>query len=331
MSKIAIRFKASPTHGMGHMVRQLHLGKAMREAGHSITYFIDDYKPSTEALTGFEFRVIQSGEIFLNQWNSVDLAIIDQKENSAEYILALRPYARKIVDFEDLGEGRQLVDLLVDCNLEEAESTNIRPNVKTLFGLPYTILHPDFETYNKNPRNFPPSIRSIVVTLGGTDPKNLTAPLTKFLLEKNTSLAITVLTGPGFRDWQALEKLQFTWSQLQIRHNISNMAETLVAHDAVFCSGGITLHEAMATGTPAIVLNQVPHQEKKARYFENIGAAVNLGLADNWDSQLAVKALALTQEKLESMSQIGRRLIDGRGIHRVLAELQILLNDKTTT
>lgn len=325
MSKIAIRFKASTTHGMGHMIRQLHLGKALRQAGHTVVYFIDNYKPSIDALSGFEFQVIHPDETFLNPKNKYDLAIIDQKENSAEYIKALQPHARKIVGFEDLGEGRNLVDLLIDCNLEESESIQVNPCVKTLFGLSYTILHPDFEVYNKKPRNFPPAIGSALVTLGGTDPKKLTAPLTRTLLETNTALAVTVLTGPGFSDWQTLEKLQLVWNQLQIRHNISNMAETLSEHDAVFCSGGITLHESMAAGTPAIVLNQVPHQEKKAKYFEKAGAAINLGMGDNWNAQSVKKALELKQDQLESMSRIGRNLIDGKGIHRVLKELQALL------
>lgn len=326
MSKIAIRFKASPTHGMGHMVRQLHLGKALRQAGHTITYFIDDYKPSLDELAGFDFHIIQSDEIFLSRECKFDLVIIDQKDNTKDYIQALRRYVGKIVDFEDLGEGRQWVDLLIDCNLDETEKNNVNTNVKALFGLPFTILHTDFEYYNKAPRNFPPTIRSALVTLGGTDPKNMTAPLVKTILEQNNSLAMTVLTGPGFSDWQALEKLQLIWNHLQIRHNISNMAETLAGHDAVFCSGGITLHESMATGTPAIVLNQVPHQEKKAKFFEKFGAAINLGLADNWDSRLVAKALALTREQLESMSRIGKHLVDGKGLQRVLVELQKLLN-----
>jgi hypothetical protein len=58
---------------------------------------------------------------------------------------------------------------------------------------------------------------------------------------------------------------------------------------------------------------------------------MNLGLADNWSDQLVTQALSLRQAQLESMSQIGKRLIDGRGIHRVLAELQILLNDQATS
>lgn len=326
MSKIAIRYKASPIHGMGHMVRQLHLGKILRTEGHSITYFIDDFKPSVEAKEGFDYRIIDPAEVFLKgPEDNVDLVIIDQKDNDAGYICSLRPHARKIVSFEDLGDGRQTVDLLIDCNLSEEETRHVKPGVKTLFGLPYTILHPDFEKHNRQPRSFPPAIQSVLVTLGGTDPKNLTVPLVKTILERNDSLSLTVLTGPGFGDWESLEKLQFNWSQLQVRHNISNMAETLAAHDVVFCSGGITLHEALASGTPPIVLNQVPHQEKKAKYFENLGAAVNLGLAGNWDTQLVGKTLAFNKEQLETMSQIGKSLIDGKGIYRVAEEIRKLL------
>lgn len=325
MSKIAIRYKASPTHGMGHMVRQLHLGKALINEGHSVTYFIDNFKPSIEAQAGLDYHIIQPTEIFLKQGDNVDLVILDQKENEAEYLRNLRPHTRKIVDFEDLGEGRNLVDLLIDCNLEKEDAKNINANIKTLFGLPYTILHPDFERYNQQVRYFPSAIKSALLTLGGTDPKNLTVPLAKIILEQSTAPSLTILIGSGFRDWQALEKLQYTWSQVQVRHNISDMAATLFHNDVVFCSGGVTLHEAMAVGTPAIVLNQVPHQEKKAKYFENLGAAINLGLAENWDTQQVVKALALKQSQMEIMSQTGKKLIDGKGLYRVMSEINKFL------
>ena len=324
MSKIAIRYKASPSQGLGHMVRQLHLGKILQEEGHSVTYFIDDFKPSVEAKFGFNYRIINPAEIFLKKpEDHVDLLIIDQKDNNAEYIRNLRLHARKIVSFEDLGEGRHLVDLLIDCNLGEEEARLVRPGVKTLFGLPYAILHPDFEIYNQRLRQFPPTIQSALVTLGGTDPGNLTVPLVKTILKQKTSISLTVLTGPGFSDSKALEALDC--KQLQVRHNISNMAETLAAHDVVFCSGGVTLHEALATGTPPIVLNQVPHQEKKAKYFENLGAAINLGLAGNWDTRLAKETLTLKKDRLETMSRIGRNLIDGKGLHRVREEIHNLL------
>ena len=326
MSKIAIRYKASPTHGMGHMVRQLHIGNLLLREGHSVTYYIDDFKPSVEAKAGFDYRIINPDDIFLKKpEDHVDLIILDQKDNDAAYISALRPHTRKILSFEDLGDGRHLVDLLIDCNLDKEEMARVKSGVKILFGLPYTILHPDFERYNRQPRQFPSIIRSVLVTLGGTDPKNLTVPLVKTILEQNNSILLTVLTGPGFSDWAALETLQFNWNQLQVRHNISNMAETLAAHDVVFCSGGVTLHEALATGTPPIVLNQVPHQEKKAKYFEKLGAAINLGLAGNWDTRLVGETLAFKKEQLETMSRIGRSLIDGKGIHRVLEEIRILL------
>lgn len=329
MHTIAIRCKASATHGMGHLVRQLHLGRSLSEAGHSVVYFIDDYRPAAETLdkSGFPYHIAGPGELFLRILaEPVDLAIIDQKDNDAEYIRNLRPRARKIASFEDLGDGRDLVDLLVDANLEESQWGNIDPRALCLFGLPYVVLHPDFERYNRQPRSFPPTIRSALITMGGTDPKNLTVPLARSLLERKNCPSLTALTGAGFRDWLALEKLQMSWGGLRALHNVPNMAEVLADHDVVFCSGGVTLHEAMAVGTPAFAINQVPHQEKKARYFEKLGAAVNLGMAEVWDAGEIGGILELTGERLESMSRIGKSLVDGKGLRRVADELGKLLN-----
>jgi hypothetical protein len=63
-----------------------------------------------------------------------------------------------------------------------------------------------------------------------------------------------------------------------------------------------------------------------ARVFHRIVTAINLGMADNGEPQSVKKALELKQDQLESMSRIGRNLIDGKGIHRVLKELQALLD-----
>ncbi|MBI4389837.1 MAG: hypothetical protein HY580_06615 [Nitrospinae bacterium] len=328
MHKIAIRCKASSTHGMGHLVRQLHLGKSLSEAGNSVVYFVDDYRPAVEALdqSGFPYHIAGPGENFLRKLTeAVDLAIIDQKDNDAGFIQNLRPRARKIASFEDLGDGRNLVDLLVDANLEESRWGDAGPGVRGLFGLPYIVLHPEFERYNRQPRSFPSTVRSALITMGGTDPKNLTVPLARALLERKNCPALTAVTGAGFRDWLALEKLQMSWSGLQALHNIPNMAEILAGHDIVFCAGGVTLHEAMAVGTPAFAINQVPHQEKKARYFEERGAAVNLGMAENWDAGKVLEILELKGERLESMSRIGKDLVDGKGLRRVAEELGKLM------
>ena len=168
-----------------------------------------------------------------------------------------------MVSFEDLGEGRNHVDLLVDCNLGEEQSTELP--VQTLFGNNYAVLAEEFEAYHSKPRVFKNTIKSVLVTFGGTDPHSLTPTLAEKLLHIQPGLSITLLAGPGNRNIPALKYLESKHEKVKLMESTSEMAQTLFAHDIVFCAGGVTLHEAMAVGTPAFVINQVQHQVRQSR------------------------------------------------------------------
>ena len=96
------------------------------------------------------------------------------------------------------------------------------------------------------------------------------------------------------------------------------MARILANHDVVFCSGGVTLHEAMSVGTPAIVINQAPHQEEKAEFAEKAGAAINLGRTKSWDENRLTGIFKLGRKNLEDMSMAGKKYIDGKGLKKVV-------------
>ncbi|MBT3923516.1 MAG: hypothetical protein HOF21_13180, partial [Nitrospina sp.] len=88
---------------------------------------------------------------------------------------------------------------------------------------------------------------------------------------------------------------------------------------------GVTLHEAMAVGTPAFVINQVAHQEMKTKRAQ--GAAMNLGMAESWNQSRLPEILNSSPETLEKMSQAGKNLIDGKGLIRVIDEIELLLRE----
>ena len=154
--------------------------------------------------------------------------------------------------------------------------------------------------------------------MGATDPKNLALLLTRFLLQEKHDLKLTVLIGHNATVIPELSKLSAQFKSLNVLGPISNMAQTLWEHDAVICSGGVTLHEAIAVGTPAFAVNQLEHQQTKAQFVENSGAAINLGLGNQYDAEKLRKALNFKKSKLESMSLQAKQLIDGRGIFRVI-------------
>jgi UDP-2,4-diacetamido-2,4,6-trideoxy-beta-L-altropyranose hydrolase len=329
MAKIAIRCKASFTTGMGHVYRQLHLGKVLREQGMEIQFFVPEYPPAIDLLrkNNFALTVVDKEEGLPKEMEDCfDLMILDIQDTTKEFISSLRHRAKKIVSFENLGEGRSCVDLLIDCNLDPKESLQIKTEVKPLFGLAYSVLAAEFGEYHQHQKTFSPTLESLLVTMGGTDPNNLTIKLAEVFRKWENEISITFVVGPGFKETHTLNARTASMQSVQILSNAGNMAELLFNHDAVFCSGGVTLHESLAVGTPAFVINQVPHQREKTRPIEQLGAAIDLGLPEDFDPKIISGIIDTSKNQLESMSRKGKELVDGRGIYRVADEIQSLID-----
>jgi UDP-2,4-diacetamido-2,4,6-trideoxy-beta-L-altropyranose hydrolase len=320
MPKIAIFCKASFSHGMGHLVRQSHIAKILHNRGNEITFFIPDYSLAQLWLDQCGLSHQTSNDI--EQVNS-DLIILDVQDTTAAFIKKHRQDKKAMVSFEDLGEGRNHVDLLVDCNLGEEKSAGLP--VKTLFGHNYAVLAEEFEKYHSKSRVFKNTIESVLVTLGGTDPHSLTPTLAEKLLHIRPGLSITLLAGPGNGNIPYLKYLASKHQKVKLMESTSEMAQTLFAHDIVFCAGGVTLHEAMAVGTPAFVINQVQHQVDKANRAEKQGAALNLGMADSWAENRLPEILQSSPKILEKTSQAGKSMIDGKGLKRIVDAIDELL------
>jgi UDP-N-acetylglucosamine:LPS N-acetylglucosamine transferase len=95
----------------------------------------------------------------------------------------------------------------------------------------------------------------------------------------------------------------------------------LRSHRLVISSGGNTLYEAAATGTPTFVTWEDPHEEEQALAFMAAGATRVLGQGTKIDvgvvREMIGKALESPQ-MLSTMAQEGRRLVDGHGARRIV-------------
>ena len=316
MPKINILCKASVVEGLGHLIRQIHIARELRKQNADIIFYIPRFPTAEDILKKHNFTYstvdnFDSAPIAMR--DETDATILDIQDTPSSLIKNLRIQSDKIVSFEDHGEGRNQVDLLVDCNLNTEDSINISSKTTPLFGLPYSVLAPEFENFHLEKRNFSEQISSLLITFGGTDPYNITLDLVRYLPKKTKT---TVIAGPGFQNVKALQELDPTY--FCIVQNVENMASILSSHDAVFCSGGVTLHEAMCVGTPAFVISQVEHQEEKAKSAESLGAAINLGKANSWDKNRLSEVFNLKKNERQKMSAAGKNQIDGKGLKRIV-------------
>jgi len=299
MAKINIYCKASLTHGMGHLIRQTRIAKEIRDHN-DIFFYIPDFPAAANVLKqhSFSFSTVESFRPA-----KADITILDIQDTPLPFIQELKQQSKKIISFED--QSGNNIDLLIDCNINADDKADI----KSLFGLPYAVLAPEFEQLHSEKRSFSNKIQSLLVTFGGTDPHNITLDLVKHIPENFKTTIIA-----GFQNQNALQE----FSNAHVVQNVQDMARTLADHDAVFCSGGVTLHEAMCVGTPAFVISQVAHQEDKAKAAENVGAAINLGQAKSWDKNRLPEIFKLGNESLQTMSAAGKNCIDGNGLNRVV-------------
>jgi spore coat polysaccharide biosynthesis predicted glycosyltransferase SpsG len=328
MPSVAIHCKASMSDGMGHIYRQINLANELKKEGWKIFFYIPHFAPAIDLLSQTEFTsIIIDPKSNVAQYlkKKFDFVILDIQDTTESLVFSIQKYTRYIASFEDLGAGRNHVDILVDCNLPSSKIKNLPSSTRGLFGTDYSLLHPDFAYYHSESRNFDTFLKSALISMGATDPQNLTLPLTSFILHEKHELKLTVLVGHNTKITHELNQLSNQFKLLNIQGPVSNMAQILWGHDVVICSGGVTLHEAISVGTPALVINQVEHQQTKARFVEKSGAAINLGMGIQHDVEKLRGALNLKKHELELMSLKAKQLIDGRGLYRIIDAMNKLI------
>ena len=316
MPKINIFCKASFKHGLGHLIRQIHIANEFTKQNKEVYFYIPIFQTAIDILKQYNlsYSTIENfNSVPALKTEDTEITVLDIQDTTRAFIENLKKKCKNIISFEDQGEGRNFTDLLIDCNLNPEDSKKISSSTKTLFGLPYSVLGPEFVKLHLGQRNFQDQIQSLLITFGGTDPFNITIELAKHIPK---IMKITIVIGPGLQNQKTL--LDLSNDHITIKEHVERMAPMLANHDGVFCSGGVTLHEAMCVGTPAFVINQVEHQEDKARIAESQGAAVNLGQANSWDTNRLAKIFNLDNKVLQKMSATGKKCIDGKGLNRVV-------------
>ena len=105
------------------------------------------------------------------------------------------------------------------------------------------------------------------------------------------------------------------------------LAARLAAADVAIVSGGQTLNEALALGTPALVTMTAANQLRQIRAAARAGACVSLGRLDSPRSndRLSRELDRIADLRLrKTLSGVARRLVDGRGAIRVAEALDSL-------
>ena len=291
---IVFRFVYGTDIGTGHLYRSLTLANHLQHHNVSLTNISTEDVP--DDMSG-GWSINQYPEFFFGY----DVIVNDVLQTTVQEMALLRQYA-PVIAVEDAGTGADLATHAVNALYKD--------NDLTFSGSDWAILRPEFITA----KNVPIKDRDIdvLVTFGGTDPNGLTERLHATFAENGYDVdkKIVFVQPPG------------SPKHLDGAEVSPNMATLLSRSKMVFTSGGRTLYEAAATGTPAFVICQNIRESTHAHLGFEFGNNY-LGMHNFLTRMKILGSLRYTtDETLQQMSDQAYRSIDRKGLQRFLSLIE---------
>ncbi len=292
--KILFVVAGNSTIGLGHVYNALIIANDILD--HEIEFLVPaDSELAYDVISSKNYKVTkQSQNSLVDDISLIQPAIVinDLLDTTEEYMVAVKNLGVHIINFEDLGAGSKMADLVVNAIYPEEKKY---PN--HFFGENYFILRDEF-IFNHATKEIKPEVKNVLITFGGVDPSNLTLLALDSIYEFCTELNITIdiVTGPGYTNFKSIERFE----KANVYKNVKNISEFMFNADLIFTSAGRTIYEVASIGTPAIVIAQnareLTHFFASEKYgFINLGLGKNLAkselldqfekIVDNYDNR----------------------------------------------
>jgi spore coat polysaccharide biosynthesis predicted glycosyltransferase SpsG len=349
VSRVLVRVDGSRAIGLGHVRRCLTIAAGLRGAGLAPVFLTREGEPAVRAwieAAGFAARGVSGDDLGADRDATrgaiqaigpaalladlpTDLTV-GASGAYLDYLAALKATGVGLAIVDDLNVLDFPADLVINPNVGAEDLPYPRKDgARHLLGTRYFPCPPDVAAAGDD-RIVRPRATRVLVTLGGGEAGALPARVVEGLsaTREASGLEVRVLLGLGGSDRVALDRAVAAFpGRLALVDRVTDLAPALGWADLAVIAGGMTKYEAAAAGVPALVLAQVRHQEAPAERFAAAGSATYLGPAGRVDAaRIARGADALLPDagRRRGMSEAGRRLVDGRGVARVVERLAAL-------
>jgi len=336
---ILFRCDANVTMGTGHVMRCLALAQAWQDAGGNAIFAMAETTPAIELrLQSDRFdvvRVLVSAGSPEDSAQTVDLArregatwvVVDGYQFDSGFQVVLKDAGLRVLFVDDNGNAAPYsADIVLNQNVHASEKLyrDRATHLRLLLGPRYVMLRREFAFWRTHKRETAPAARRVLVTMGGSDPDNVTEPILRVLLGQ-PELELTVVAGGSNPHFSRLDRLvEGANGPVRLFKDVLDMPALMVWADVAVAGAGTTSWEMCMMGLPAILCVLAPNQERIASELSRLGAAIEVGYAAGTPSdkvEAALRELFQSETARRLMSQRGRDIVDGRGVERVVAFL----------
>ncbi|MHA1960593.1 MAG: cytidylyltransferase domain-containing protein [Candidatus Thorarchaeota archaeon] len=316
---IIFHFKATAELGFGHYYRALAL--ANRLYHNDVILLCSEFDDGLEqkiSRGGFKYYLSEDPLKIIKE-EKPSIVVNDILDTSEEFMRELSDVGPLIVNFEDLGVGREYADLVFNALYDDF---SIDP--QHFGGAAYAVMREEFMFL---PRHIiREEVQVVTATFGGSDPNNIALHCMKTLPEKFPKINFRIIVGPGYKHIKStIRKLAEKLPNAILIDTATDMVKHLSEADIVITSGGRTVFETAACGTPCVVICQ-NQRELTHRHITSKDGVISLGLFDDKESMPrlmnAVETLSKNHSQRALMSEKSSSLVDGLGIFRIIGLME---------
>ncbi|WP_306590460.1 hypothetical protein [Geothrix sp. 21YS21S-4] len=266
-----------------------------------------------------------------------DVVLVDQWDTTAAFLEALRPL--KVAVMEDDTDAHETADLLFQPYLEGVnwpdhpvkvvDGRKVRPfettsgTCRVLRGSSFIVV--DKAALDLRPKRMPLqplAVHKLLVTFGGSDGPNLAQKafdsLARLVAEDRWRGTCTLLAPNGIQGEP--------FAGCTVARGLPDLTRRIPDFDALWCSAGVTLAEALCLGVPVAAWGQNERQHGILADLALANGCFNLGLGPEADLAIVGGALAQWlgpegQDNRQEQVRDGMALVDGRAAARIAQEL----------
>jgi UDP-2,4-diacetamido-2,4,6-trideoxy-beta-L-altropyranose hydrolase len=328
---IVIRCIADKQKGFGNLSRSIALAEGLREKNYQTLFLIDNEKQATDILSekNFSFQIISKKQSSKNQAEYINkimsstnssLLLLDMREYGEPLSKFLSKYNFKTILIDDAWCKNVYVDTLVNVTpiQQYHKYKKINEKSRIYVGAKYFIADKKFLRHKKIFSQH--KMMKIIISMGGSDPDDLTSFVTKSLLTL-PEIQVRVVLGPLYLHRNKLKNIIKSNHNFTIVDKPKNIWEEFSRSDLAISNAGNTLFELAIMGIPTVCMAAVKHQIPYAEIFAKKCFAKNVG----YGKKITQKAILNTTLSILSdirlrkkMSKAGPMIVDGKGLSRVI-------------
>ena len=316
--KVSIFTEAGENIGFGHIVRCMALSQGFEEQGIIPEIIVNGDESVKNLFKDVKHCIcdwlIEKERVF-EMLNKADIIIIDSYLADLEFYARLSNSVKIPIYIDDNKRVDYPKGIVVNGSIY-AERINypVKEGIVYLLGTKYSFLRREF--WEVGEKEIKEKVKSVMVTFGGDDSKNMTPKVLSFLNQYYPGLTKRIVVGKGFRNTGEIEHYKNSNTVISYYPDAEGIKNIMLESDIAISAAGSTLYELARVGLPSIAVAVAGNQLNNAVGWKDAGFIEYAGRHNDTEFfknlKNCMKKIASVGKRIIS-SKSGRSLVSGQG------------------